>query len=120
VTFGGNILTPFAKLESGNSVNLLLIIKNRAGIVSWHMTCTALLKCNSRSENGGSCWEAKANANVCRTATGGGVDSGNTDFDDPAVIELHRRHLPDRDWNLGTDENVTRSTVLQRMKRELL
>jgi hypothetical protein len=41
--------------------------------------------------------------------TGGGVDSGNTDFDDPAVIELHRRHLPDRNGNIGTDENVTRS-----------
>jgi len=47
------------------------------------------------------------NANFYRGPALGGIDRGNLDPDDSEVVELHRRHLFDRDRHLGIGANMT-------------
>lgn len=47
-----------------------------------------------------------SHANVRRTAAVSGAHSGNIDSVDSKVVELHCRHLSDRDRHFGTGANV--------------
>jgi hypothetical protein len=48
-----------------------------------------------------------SHANLRRISAIGCLDSWNTDFDDPAIVELHCGDLFGRDWHLGIGSHVT-------------
>ncbi len=52
--------------------------------------------------------EEQEDANVYRFATVGRADCGNFDSDDSAALELHRRHLSDRNRDFGPYSDVTK------------
>ena len=50
--------------------------------------------------------EGQNHASLYRSAAVGGVDRGNIDSHGSAVVELHRRHLPDRHGSLNAAQSV--------------
>lgn len=69
-------------------------------------------------------WGGQNHASLYRFATAGGINRWHIDFDGSTAVELHRRHLPDCNGNIGSVENVGRNVQIRfrescsRRKRE--